>query len=226
MKKLLVTALFAVMPSFAYAQTGYIEGSVGFVLFPDIQSDNYIIDTNGVSPGGVFAGNAETDYGGNWGAGLEVGYQTGPWRFGVSWDWIDAEVDHARLEGTLDGVPFSAEVSDQQLANYGIGANNSVNIFALNAYYVFNSVRPGALIFSGFQPYAGIGVGAATINNASTEFTFLATLGANYAFSSGVYLGARYRLGLISAPTTDNGLKLDSITTHIFSIVLGYRFGV
>jgi len=225
MKKLLFAALFAVMPSIAYAQNAYVEGSVGFVLFPDIQSKNYVIDTNGVAPGGVFAGNAETDYGGNWGAGLEVGYQTGPWRFGVSWDWIDAEVDHARLEGTLDGAPFSAEVSDQQLANYGIGANNSVNVFAVNAYYVFNSFNLGTAI-SGLQPYAGIGLGAATINNASTEFAFTATLGADYSFSGGFYLGARYRLNLISAPTTDGGVKLDSITAHIFSIVLGYRFPV
>jgi hypothetical protein len=219
MKKWLLAAFFAVLPSIAFAQNGYIEGSVGLVLFPDIQSDNYTITTSG----GLFQGNAETDYGGNWGLGLEGGYQTGPWRFGLSWDWIRAEVDHARVEGTLNGSPFSSELTDQQLENFGIGANNDVNIFALNAYYTFNSFT---LLQTGFQPYLGLGAGLATINNASSEFAFLVTAGADVLLGQGFYLGGRYRLGIISGPTTDRDIHLGGFTTHIFSLVLGYRFGV
>ena len=221
MKKLLLAALLAAMPSLAFAQTAYIEGSVGIVLFPDIQTDNYSF----VTPNGLFQGNAEAEYGGNWGFGLEGGYQTGAWRFGLSWDIIKSEVDNARLEGTLNGAPFSSTVTDQQLENFGIGANNDVNIFALNAYYVFNSFNLGG-VARGVQPYLGLGAGLATFNDASSEFAFLVTLGANVPLGQHFYLGGRYRLGLISGPETERGINFSGITTHIFSVVLGYRFGV
>jgi len=221
MKKLLLAAAVAALPSIAHAQNAYVEGAIGLSLLPDIQTDNYTFTT----PSGVFAGNAETDYGADWAFGLEGGYQTGPWRFGVSWDIIHSEVNHARLEGTLNGAPFSAEVSDQQLADFGIGANNDINIFAANAYYVFNSFNLANLGF-GIQPYIGIGLGAATINNASTEFDFLLTLGADVPLGQNFYLGGRYRVNFISGPTTDTNIKFGSITAHIISIVIGYRFPV
>ena len=226
MRKLLLAAVVAAvscvaLTSEAYAQTGYVEGAVGFVLFPDIETKDYSILTSG----GLFQGNAESSIDASWAFGAEAGFQTGPWRFGVSWDFIDAETDTARLEGTLDGQPFSFEAHDQDLEDFGIGANNNLNIFAANAYYVFNSYNIG-LIGMGVQPYVGIGAGAATMQDASTEFAFLFTLGATVPLGRQAYIGGRYRLAVISGPTTDSGIEFDGFTTHIFSLVLGWRFGV
>jgi len=102
MKKLLLAAVFALIPSLASAQA-YVEGSLGFVLFPDVETDEYTIDTGF----GIFEGNAEAEYNAQLGFGIEGGFQTGRWRFGASADFISAELDTARVEGVLDGVPIS-----------------------------------------------------------------------------------------------------------------------
>ena len=224
MRKLLLAALLAAVPFFgistsAYAQTGYVEGSIGFVLFPDIESNDYTFMT----PSGLFAGNAETAIDSSWAFGAEAGFRTGAWRFGVSWDFIDAETDTARLEGTLDGSPFSFEASDADLEDFGLDANHDLNIFAANAYYMFNNF--GAF-GGGVQPYVGLGAGVAAFKDAGSEFAFLITLGANVPIWRNGYIGGRYRLALISGPTADNGIEFDGFTTHTFSIVLGFQFGV
>jgi len=210
MKKLLLAALFAVIPSLASAQ-GYIEGNVGFVLFPDVESEEYTF--------GAFSGNAEVEYEAQWGFGVEGGFQTGRWRFGASADFISAEVDTARLEGTLAGVPFSIEAVDDELEDFGFSANNDVSIFAGNAYYHFSDMN------AGFQPYAGVGLGVGTFDDASSEIGFLFTLGANVPLGQSAYLGGRYRLALLGGPEMDSGIELEGITLHTFSLVIGFRFG-
>ena len=222
MRKLLLAALIAVFPSIANAQTGYVEGSVGLGLFPDIETNDYTFIT---PQGELFEGNAESSIDSSWAFGAEVGFQTGSWRFGASWDFIDAETDTARLEGTLDGVPFSFEAQDEDLEDFGLDANHDTNIFAANAYYVFNAYNIGAFGM-GVQPYVGIGAGAASFHNANTQFAFLATLGATVPLGQQAYIGGRYRLAVISGPTLDSGIELDGLTTHTFSLVIGIRFGV
>jgi hypothetical protein len=134
-------------------------------------------------------------------------------------------VDTARLEGTLDGVPFTFDASDEDLEDFGIGANNDLNIFAVHGYYDFGSYDLGG-VSGGVRPYLGLGIGAATVENMSTEFALLVTAGANFAIGPQAYLGARYRFGWISGPEDDNfGIQWSDFTTHTFSIVLGYRFG-
>lgn len=223
MRKLLLAAVLAVFPSIAYAQIGYVEGSVGIALFPDIETNDYAIIT---PQGELFEGNAESAIDASWAFGAEVGFQTGPWRFGASWDFLDAETDTARLEGTLDGVPFSFEAQDEDLEDFGLDANHDTNIFAGNVYYVFNAYNVGLIGGMGVQPYIGIGAGAATFHNADTQFAFLATLGATVPLGEQAYIGGRYRLGVISGPTTDSGIDIDGFTTHTFSVVIGFRFGV
>ena len=226
MRKLLFAALLAAIPSIACpsiaSAQGYIEGSVGFVLFPDIETSDYVFIT---PQGELFEGNAESSIDSSWAFGAEAGFRTGSWRFGVSWDYIDAETDTARLEGTLDGVPFSFEASDQDLEDFGIDANNDVHIFAANAYYMFNAYNVG-VINMGVQPYVGLGAGVGTFSDADSQFAFLVTLGANVPIGQSAYLGGRYRLALISGPESDSGIEFDGITTHTFSIVLGFQFGV
>lgn len=82
------------------------------------------------------------------------------------------------------------------------------------------------------QPYIGLGVGAATFDNLDSQFAFLVTLGANVPLGPSAYIGGRYRAAFISGPSrsTDNGIdygiEFDSITTHTFSLILGFQFGV
>ena len=220
MRKILLAAALAAFPSIAHAQFAYVEGAIGVGLYPDIESNTYTFNT----PQGLFVGNAESAIDASWAFGAEVGYQTGPWRFGASWDFLDAETDTARLEGTLNGQPFSFEAHDEDLEDFGLDANHDTNIFAANGYYVFNAYNVG-LIGQGVTPYIGIGLGAATFHDANTQFAFLATLGASVPLGPQTYIGARYRLSVISGPTLDSGIKVDGFTTHAFSVVIGYRFG-
>ena len=220
MRKLLLAALLASIPSIASAQ-GYIEGAIGLVLFPDVDTDSYSI----LLPGGeAFHGHAEVKYDADFSFGIEGGYRLAPWRIGISWDRIGAEVDTARIEGTLDGVPFSDQASDQELQDFGIDANNDMSVFAVNGYYDFGSYSV-PVIGMGVQPYLGLGVGFATFDGLSTEFAWLITAGANLAIAPRTYLGARYRLNVISGPEADSGIQFRGITTHTFSLVLGYQFG-
>jgi hypothetical protein len=241
MRKLLLAALLAtipsiVCPSIASAQ-GYIEGAVGFALFPDIETSGYSRDITGpvVNPlaygPGLFEGNAEVQIDSSWAFGAEAGWRSGAWRFGASWDFIDAEADTVRLEGTLNGAPFSYEATDQELEDFGLDANYDVNIFAANAYYVFNRASVLGAINMSFEPYIGLGIGAATFDNLDSSFAFLITLGANVPLGTNAYIGGRYRATFISGPSrsTDNGIdygiEFDGITTHTFSLVVGFLFG-
>ena len=221
MRNLPLAAFLAVVPSIAHAQFAYVEGAIGVALYPDIETHDYTFIT---PQGEFFAGNAESAIDASWAFGAEIGYQMGPWRLGASWDFLDAETDTARLEGTLNGAPFSFEAHDEDLQDFGLDANHDTNIFAGNVYYVFNAydVR---LIGMGVQPYIGIGAGAAAFHNANTQFAFLATLGATVPLGPQTYIGGRYRVGVISGPTLDNGIELGGLTTHTFSVVIGFRFG-
>jgi len=244
MRKLLLAALLAAIPSIAFpsmaSAQGYIEGAIGFGLFPDIETDGYSRDITGpvVNPlaygPGLFEGNAEVQIDSSWAFGAEAGWRWGAWRFGASWDLIGAETDVARLEGTLNGVPFSFEATDEQLEDFGLSSNYDVNIFAANGYYTFNRASVLGAINMNFEPYIGLGIGAATFSNMDTQFAFLVTLGANVPLGSNAYIGGRYRATFISGPgrsftdtiNVERGIQFNSITTHTFSLILGYHFGV
>ena len=238
MRKLLLAAVIAAIPSIAFpsiaSAQGYIEGAVGFGLFPDIETNGYSRDiTPVVTPfSGFFEGNAEVQINSSWAFGAEAGWRAGAWRFGASWDFIDAETDVARLEGTLNGVPFSFEADDQELQDFGLDANYDVNIFAANGYYTFNRASVLGAFNMNFEPYIGLGLGAATFSNLDTQFAFLVTLGANVPLGPSAYIGGRYRATFISGPSRSidngpgNGIGFDSIITHTFSLILGYHFGV
>jgi len=236
MRKLLLAALLAVIPSIAFpslawAQTGYVEGSVGFSLLSgNLQTENdFSFITAG---GGLFVGTAEGDYDSNLAFGAEAGFQTGPWRFGASWDFVDAELETLTLQGTLDGVPFTGDVSGHdEIEAAGLQTESDVNIFAGNAYYMFGSYNLGMANWS-VQPYLDLGAGAATFEDFGTAFAFLVTAGATVPIFGNGYIGARYRLAVISGPEGDeddpftSGIKLDTFTTHTFSLTIGFKFGV
>jgi hypothetical protein len=222
MRKLWMAAvLFAwvALPSSAFAQFGYAEGSIGFALPRDADTDDF----SAVTPAGLFEGTAQLDYNSHWTAGLEAGYITGPWRFGVSWDFFGSEVESADVAGTLDGTPFTANVTDQELHDvYGLSGNNDINLFAVNGYYTFGAFdRYGG--GSGFQPYLGLGVGLAAFQDADATLAFTGTAGVNVALGPNAYLGGRYRLAYLSEHEHDSGVNIRGIWAHTLSLVLGIR---
>ncbi len=198
---------------------GYVEGSVGFLVTNSVETDEF----SALTSGGLFEGTIDFDYDAQWSAGLEGGFMTGPWRFGVAWDYISSEVESAHAVGLLDGLPADFYATDQELEDeFGISGNRDIHIITANGYYHFNAFDFAAPV----QPYLGIGLGAAIFQNANTTFAFTATAGANFSLGPNVYLGGRYRLGLLSGPENDFGVSFGELTTHTFSLVLGYRFPV
>src|SRR5262245_4189912 len=101
----IAAALLAAVPTFVHAQTlpaGYVEGAIGVSVIQDVHTEDYVVDVPGL---GTFAGHAEANYNTEFTGGAEIGLTTGRWRFGASWDFTSAQLDTARVRGTLDGLP-------------------------------------------------------------------------------------------------------------------------
>lgn len=222
MRELLMAAVVLpslALPSLAFAQLGYAEGSVGFALLRDADTDDF----SALTQAGLFEGVAQLHYNSQWTAGLEGGFIAAPWRFGFSWDYFSSEVESADVVGTLEGTPFTAYATDWELVDiYGISGNNDVNLFAVNGYYQFGEFdRDGA--DSVVQPYLGLGLGLATFQDADATFAATATAGVNFALGPNVYLGGRYRLFYLSEHAHDSGVNIRGIWAQTFSLVLGFR---
>jgi len=219
-KLFFAVALLGALPTLVHAQTmpiGYVEGAIGVSVIQDAHTEDYLVDVPGF---GTFAGHAEAHYNTEFTGGAEIGVTTGRWRFGASWDFTSAQLDTARVRGTLDGVPFNEEITDDQLAEaFNISLDNNAHVLAGNAY--FNLGPPDA----GFRPYIGAGLGAAVFEKASTEFAVTATVGARFTLGPRSYVGARYRLTHIAGPEDDAGVHYEPITFHTFSLLLGLYFG-
>ena len=215
MRRVLLAAVLAVVPSVASAQ-GFLEGAIGLTLIPDIETEDYSIDTIY----GPFEGRGELNFEQEFSGGAEAGFAMGQFRFGASWDFASAQLDTARVQGTLDGVPFFIEGTDDEIADtLGISFDENVHIFAANAYY--NIGAPEASV----RPYIGIGLGAAKFENADTELAVNLTAGARFALGPSAYLGGRYRFTWIQGPEDDLGISYEGITMHTFSLLLGFYFG-
>jgi opacity protein-like surface antigen len=217
MRTVLLAAALLAVPSVAEAQSGYIEGSIGLALMPNVETQDFIIDT-GVA---VFAGRLEGDYGSELFLGGEVGMAFGgpiqPLRFGFALDYASVNLDSATFEGTVDGVPVSETLSDDDLDALGAQFDNDVYIVQGNLTFDLPSTGT-------FTPFVGAGMGAAFIQNAGTEWALSASVGARFALSERVYLGGRYRFNYITEPTDDLGFQYDPILFHAFAVILGVRF--
>src|SRR5215510_11186339 len=152
-----LAAAVASLPSYATAQnlptpnvtTGfYGEVGVGLSIIDDAKTDPFSLDV-GV---GILAGTMETEYPPPTGTfGGEVGFATSRWRFGVSWDWMEANIDKAAFSGTISGAPINITFADTYLDSVGIETNSAFMIAEGNIYYKFS--RPGSAV----EPYIGIG---------------------------------------------------------------------
>ena len=217
MRKLLLAALLAAVPTVASAQVGYVEGAIGQTLIPDVETKNYTLYDPSL---GTFIGHGELDFGSEFSGGAEIGFARERFRFGLSWDYATAEIDTVRLVGTLDGSPYSEEMSGAELEDVtGISFDENVHILGANAYYNFGA--PEAM----WRPYIGAGAGLAMFQNADSEFALQLTAGVRFALGTNAYLGGRYRFAWIKGPEDDIGIAYEDINLHTFSVVLGFYFG-
>jgi opacity protein-like surface antigen len=218
MRRLLFAAMLAAVPSVAWAQdvgVAYVEGSVGLLLIPNVETEPFTIDTGF----GIFEGDVELDYGEDFTFGFEGGYSTGVWRFALSYDYSNAELDSATVSGTLDGDPFEENVTHNDLNDFGISADNTLQLFQAHAFYNLPLLGPA------IRPYVGVGAGMAAIEHADSELAFSATVGARFALSEAAYLGAKYRFTFIAGPTDDGGTRFENFALHTFSVLIGFYIG-
>jgi hypothetical protein len=216
---LLAAAALAAIPTFSNAQqlpVGYLEGAIGVSLVSDFTTNPFAATIPGY---GDFVGHVSADYETEFSGGAEIGLATGRWRFGASWDFSNAQLDVARINGTLDGLPVNAEIPDDDVEAFGVLPDKTINVFAGNIY--FNAGAPDWTV----RPFVGLGVGAALVEGASTELAATATIGARIALGPRSYIGGRYRLTRIIGPVDDLGANYDEITLHTFSLLLGMYFG-
>jgi hypothetical protein len=216
MRGLLIAAILAAIPSVAAAQTAYLEGSLGVAIISDIETDDYTMNLSG---SGLFEGRNELSFESEVTGGVEAGLGFGPWRFGVAWDFMTAQLDTARVVGTVDGVPFLFEGTDSDIADLtGLSFQEDVATVSANAYYNFGAED------ASWRPFVGIGIGGAAFQDSDVELAVNATAGARFALSPRAYLGARYRLTWIEGPQDDLGIKYNSIYMHTVSVVFGFYF--
>ena len=216
MRKLLLATLLAAIPSIASAQIGYLEGSMGIAMIPDVETEDHQFDTIY----GFFEGRGELNYETEFSGGLEAGLSTGNFRFGAFWEMMSAQLDTGRVVGTLDGLPINIEGTDDEIVNYlGLSFDENVHVFGVNGYYNFG--MPGA----NWQPFVGMGIGGATFQDADTELAVNASLGARFALGTNAYVGGRYRFTWINGPEDDLAISYKSIQVHTVSLILGFYFG-
>lgn len=214
--KLLFASGLCAVPVAANADVmTYVEGSVGGAFISDVTTD--IVD-----PPSATGLRASLDYDPSITAGAEfgaAGLVDGRLRVGVSYDYIDAELDKVSASGTLIGIPITGSVDAETLESAGYDVDSSLHIAQVQAYYNLPPVG------TWMRPYVGAGLGAAFVDRFDPELAFSVTAGSRFDVGSNTYLGLRYRFHYISGPTDDRaGIELDSITAHTVSAVLGVYF--
>jgi hypothetical protein len=214
MRKFLLAAVLAIIPSVASAQL-YIEGAVGITQVPEIETKTYSVDVPNV---GLLDAGSQLEYARTYSAGAEAGIRFLGVRLGASWEMASTELDSGTIAGTLDGSPYSFQgTGDEIAAATGLTFDHDIQIAAANLY--FNLPLPV------IEPFVGVGAGAAFIDNASTEIALSASAGARLAIGSRAYVGARYRFTFIQGPQNDLGINYDPIMFHSVSLILGLNLG-
>jgi opacity protein-like surface antigen len=220
MKKFLLACIFLAIPTLAAAQenyTAYIEGSLGAAFTESVSTKHFSFADSMNS----FSGTAKLDYGTQFTVGAEVGlmFFNDRIRTAISYDYANATVHSATLNGTLNGAPVSSSFSRDALGSIASDFDNTVHILALNIYY--NFLPPEAQL----QPYVGVGFGSGKIQTAnSNELVITGTLGARVKVTDQLYVGAQYRFTHIEGITDNIGIQYDPIQFHTLSLIIGYYF--
>jgi opacity protein-like surface antigen len=215
MRKLLLAAVLAFIPSVASAQF-YVEGTAGVTEVPDIGTKDYSINIPSV---GLLEASSKLKYAQTFTGGGEAGIRFLGWRLGASGELASTHLDKGTISGTLNGSPYFLEGTGDEIANaLGLSFNNNIQIVSANLYYNL----PVPVV----QPFVGVGVGSAFIENASTEIALSASAGARVALGSRAYVGARYRFTYIQGPQDDIGITYKPIMFHSVSLILGLNLGL
>jgi opacity protein-like surface antigen len=216
MKRALLACIFIGVPAVAAAQgrqpTFYVEGGVGAAFTQSVDTKPFTF----TDPMNNFSGTAKVDYGTQFTIGGEAGFTffNDRFRTGISYDYANATVRSATLIGTLNGAPVNGSFPRSEV----IASNfdNTVQIFALNAYY--NFLGPDAQ----FQPFIGGGFGSGKVQTAhSNEFVATGMAGVRIRVSDRIYAGARYRFTHIEGITDVLGIKYNPIEFHTVSLIAG-----
>jgi opacity protein-like surface antigen len=194
----------------------FVEGDVGMAIMNDIDTKTYTFAV----PPDSFTGHATLKYNDTFTAGVEIGsagVERGYWRWSASYDYLNAKLHSFGVSGTINGTPGSASVPSDVVRAAGFDFDNQVHLAALNLYY-----NPAPL--KRFQPYVGIGGGAAFIEHTDTKPALTATLGVRTPLPENFYAGLRYRYVHVFGPKDDLGIEYDDIGAHLFSLQFGRYF--
>jgi opacity protein-like surface antigen len=192
---------------------GFIEGAVGVGMIQPVSTDTQTV----VSPPDTVQLRGTLHYNDSLSAGAEAGWRNVDAtriKISLSYDYLKAKLSHADVSGTIDAAPFAGSMSSGLLRSFGIDFDNTVHLAAANIYF-----EPEAMNF--FQPYIGVGVGAAFFDHAGTEPAVTATIGVTHALTPNAYIGLRYRYAHVWGPTDDLGFKYDPINAHLISAIVG-----
>jgi len=215
MRRLLLAAVLAIFPSVASAQF-YVEGAAGIAEVPEIGTESYSIDIPSV---GLLDASSKLNYAQTFSGGAEAGIRLLGWRLGASWETASTHLDTGTIAGTLNGAPYVLTGTGDEIADaLGLSFSKSFHIVSANLYYNL----PVPVV----QPFIGVGVGEAFIENASTELALSASAGARVALGSRAYLGARYRFTYIQGPQDDIGINYNPIMFHSVALILGFNLGL
>ena len=214
MRKLLLAAVLAIMPSAASAQL-YIEGAFGLASVPELDTGTYSVAT----PGGQLDGSSQLKYEQTYAGGAEAGLRFLGVRVGGSWEMANIKLDSGTISGTLDGSPYSFQgTGDEIAAATGLTFNHDIQLVSADLYLDL----PVPVV----TPYVGVSAGSAFIDNASTELALSASAGARIPIiGSRAYVGARYRFTFIQGPQDNRGISYDPIMFHSVSLILGINLG-
>jgi len=219
MKACFLAAALVMAPAAAHAQMTYIEGNLGIAFTTDVQTEPFELDTGF----GIFDGRVEGTFSPSFTFGAEAGLagfggDDGPFRFGISYTFADVGLEEARIVGELDGEPVDETVNKTELSAFGLPTQFNTQFALVNGY--FNLPPWGQL----GRAYVGAGIGAAFIEDLTTEFAIAGTVGARWAYGERGYIGAQYRLHYVSGPKDEVGARYDSMLFHTATIVLGVYF--
>ena len=225
MKKI-ITILFTIffVPSISFAVPKYyIEGQINYNQVDDVDTNTY----SGSSGGFTFTNLKGTlDYDSDIGYGFEFGasglFDNDNLRLGLSYVKNEIEFKKGTGSGTVsDGsttVNFALN-GDRSAANsIGLNLDNNVDVYSLNGYYDFNTVK-------GFRPFLGVGLGQADIQNAKDkELAMSFYAGGRFSINENAYVGIKGTYTRVDGPEDHLGFKYDDITAHAITLSVGYQF--
>src|SRR5262245_11957300 len=158
MRKLLLSAVLAMMPSVASAQF-YIEGAIGLTSVPEIDTGSYSVDIPSV---GLLDASSQLNYKQTFSGGAEAGLRLLRWRLGASWETANIKLDSGTITGTLNGSPYSFQgTGDEIAAATGLTFDHDIQIVSANLYVNL----PVPVV----EPFVGVRVGSALLAIDSTE---------------------------------------------------------